>query len=323
MCTAITYQKDDHYFGRNLDLEYSYNEEVVITPRNYPFQFRCLPASDQHYAMIGMATVVAGYPLYYEATNEHGLSMAGLNFPGNAVYFPKTDTKQNVAPFELIPLILGQCNTISEATALLDKINIADIPFSKDYPLTPLHWLIADRERSVVAEQTAQGLNLYDNPLGILTNNPPFPYHLYHLQNYMNLSTGDPNCRFAPDLKPEPYSRGMGAIGLPGDASSSSRFVRAAFTKLNSVSDSCEKSAVSQFFHILNSVAMHRGSVIYNGKNDITLYSCCCNTDKCIFYYTTYDNSQITAVNLFAENLDSDAPIVFPLRKDLQIKFEN
>lgn len=323
MCTAITYKKADHYFGRNLDLEYSYNEEVVITPRNYPFTYRCLPASEQHYAMIGMATVEDGYPLYYEATNEHGLSMAGLNFPGNAVYFPKRDDRQNVAPFELIPWVLGQCTTISEVQTLLASINIADIPFSEEYPLTPLHWLIADCDSSIVLEQTEDGLKIYKNPVGLLTNNPPFPYHLYNLQNYMNLSTGDPKCQFAPDLCPELYSRGMGAIGLPGDASSASRFVRAAFTKLNSVSDCDENSAVSQFFHILNSVAMHRGSVIYNGKVDITLYSSCCNTDKGIYYYTTYDNCQITAINMFAENLDGNGIVAFPLNKNLQIKYEN
>ena len=323
MCTAITLQKKDHYFGRNLDLEYSYHEEVVITPRNLLFHFRQLPAMHHHYAMIGMATVENGYPLYYEATNEHGLSMAGLNFPGNAVYFPLKNDKQNVAPFELIPLILGQCKTVLDAQTLLATIHIADISFSEAYPLTPLHWLIADRDCSVVLEQTDQGVNIYNNPIGVLTNNPPFPYHLYNLQNYMNLSTGDPGCQFAPDLTPELYSRGMGAIGLPGDASSASRFIRAAFTKLNSVSDSYENSAVSQFFHVLNSVAMHRGSVIYNDKVDITLYSSCCNTDKGIYYYTTYDNSQITAVKMHSENLDGDRLVTFPLRKELQIKYEN
>lgn len=323
MCTAITYKKADHYFGRNLDLEYSYREEVVITPRNYPFAYRCLPISEQHYAMIGMATVEQGYPLYYDATNEYGLSMAGLNFPGNAVYFPAMSDKQNVAPFELIPFVLSQCKTVSETQTLLASVNIADIPFSKAYPLTPLHWLIADRDKSIVLEQTETGLTIYNNPVGLLTNNPPFPYHLYNLQNYMNLSTGEPNCEFAPELKPELYSRGMGAIGLPGDFSSASRFVRCAFVKLNSVSESDENSAVSQFFHILNSVAMHRGSVIYNGKVDITLYSCCCNTDKGIYYYTTHDNCQISAVNMHAENLDGNCIIAFPLNKKLQIKYVN
>ena len=118
MCTAITYQTNHHYFGRNLDLEYSYRETVTVTPRNYPFTFRSGTRWEQHYAMIGMAYVQEGYPLYYEATNEKGLSAAGLNFPGNAVYHPYAEGKHNVAPFELIPWLLGQCATLQEARAL-------------------------------------------------------------------------------------------------------------------------------------------------------------------------------------------------------------
>ena len=86
MCTAIRLTTRDHYFGRNLDLEYSYQETVAITPRHYPFHFRHEGTNSDHFAMIGMAFVVGGMPLYYEATNEKGLSMAGLNFPASAVY---------------------------------------------------------------------------------------------------------------------------------------------------------------------------------------------------------------------------------------------
>ena len=85
MCTAVSFLAKNHYFGRNLDYEFSYNETVTITPRNYPFKFRRMGENNKHYAMIGMAFVQENYPLYYDATNEKGLSIAGLNFPGNAV----------------------------------------------------------------------------------------------------------------------------------------------------------------------------------------------------------------------------------------------
>ena len=84
MCTAVSFKGSDSYFGRNLDLERSYKESVVITPRGFKLNMRTLPTMESHYAMIGMATVADNYPLYYEATNEMGLSMAGLNFPDNA-----------------------------------------------------------------------------------------------------------------------------------------------------------------------------------------------------------------------------------------------
>ena len=119
MCTAITYYKKSHYFGRNLDLEYSYKETVTITPRNYPFKFRQVKEISNHYALIGMAYVESDYPLYYDAINECGLGMAGLNFPGNAYYNDLLANKNNLAPFEFIPYILSQCKDIEEAKELL------------------------------------------------------------------------------------------------------------------------------------------------------------------------------------------------------------
>ena len=108
MCTAVAYKTKDHYFGRNLDLEYSYHETVTITPRNYHFRFRNTEDMEKHYAIIGMAYVLDYYPLYYDATNEKGLSIAALNFPDNAVYQPEKRDKVNVASYELIPWILCQ-----------------------------------------------------------------------------------------------------------------------------------------------------------------------------------------------------------------------
>ena len=165
MCTALTHHTKDHYFGRNLDLEYSFREEVVITPRNHPFEFRTGKTLQHHYAWIGMATIADGYPLYYDATNEFGLSIAGLNFPGNAVYYPPSDSIQNIAPFELSPWLLGQCKNISDVKTLLEQINIVDIPFSKEYPLSPLHWIIADQNDSITLETLAGGMKVYENPI--------------------------------------------------------------------------------------------------------------------------------------------------------------
>lgn len=323
MCTAISYRTGDHYFGRNLDLEHSYNETVTITPRLYPLSFRASYPLPQHYAMIGMATVINDYPLYYEATNEHGLSMAALNFPGNAVYLPKKENTDNITPFEFIPWILGQCKTVSDARNKISKINLIDISFSDELSLSPLHWMISDREESIVAEPTKSGVVVYDNPVGVLTNNPPFEFHMYNLSNYLNLTHEEPINRFTNQVELAPYSRGMGAIGLPGDLSSSSRFIKGAFTKLNSVANNSECSSISQFFHILGSVAQQRGCVKVDGEFEKTVYSSCCNTDRGIYYYTTYENSQITAVNMFHENLDTSDLYCFPLILEQQIRMEN
>ena len=324
MCTAATYKTKDHYFGRNLDLAYSYQETVTVTPRNYPFNFRKAGRMENHYAMIGMAYVVDDYPLYYDATNEKGLSVAGLNFPGNADYKPEAQGLDNVAAFELIPWILGQCRDINEVRNLLEHINIWNENFSAELPASPLHWMISDREKSIVAEAVRDGLKIYDNPTGILTNNPPFDFQMYHLNNYINVSPEEAVNRFSDALDLKTYCLGMGGLGLPGDLSSASRFVKAAFTKLNSVSGDSESGSISQFFHILGSVDQQRGCVrLENGLYEMTVYSSCCNTDKGIYYYTTYENSQITAVDMHKEDLDSGRLVSYPLIQGQQIRMQN
>ena len=320
MCTAVSYQgKHSHYFGRNLDLEYTFREQVTVTPRNYPFRLRSGYVLEHHYAMIGMATIAQDYPLYYEATNERGLSIAGLNFPNHAAYLPKSSGKDNVAPYELIPWILGQCATVSEAQQLLGKIQIWNLPFSREFSLTPLHWIIADAEKSIVAEPMADGLRIYENPLGILTNSPPFTFHLDRLSEFMNLSPKQPVDR-SWCCQCKPYSNGLGATGLPGDYSSSSRFIRAAFVKEHSVTDGND---ISQFFHILSSVAMPRGSVKVAQENEITQYTSCCDTQNGIYYYRTYGNSRITGIQLKNCALLESSLITWPLRKTLDIRLEN
>ena len=324
MCTAVTYKTKNHYFGRNLDLEYSYHETVTITPRNYEFSFRKAGKLKTHYAMIGMAYVMDDYPLYYDATNEKGLSMAGLNFPGNADYKQEAEGFDNIATFEFIPWILCQCATVNEAKEMLSHINIVNTNYSDEMPAATLHWIISDRDSSITVESVKEGLKVYDNEIGILTNNPTFDYQMFNLNNYMSLSIEPPVNNFAKNLELNTYSRGMGAMGLPGDLSSASRFVRAAFTKLNSLSGDSESESISQFFHILGSVEQQRGCVhMGEGKYEFTIYSSCCNTDKGIYYYKTYENSQITSVDMHKENLDGSGLVSYELIEGQQIREQN
>lgn len=323
MCTAITYKTKDHYFGRTLDLEYTYDERVTVTPRKYRFAFRNGKVIENHYAIIGMATVAENYPLYYEATNECGLSMAGLNFPGNACYFPAAEGKDNVTPFEFIPWILSRCKNLAEAQHLLKQLNLWEVNFSGHFPLSPLHWMIADKEGAITVESVAEGLKIYENPIGVLTNNPTFDYHMTHLSDYRNLTAQTPENRFGA-VPLAIYSRGMGAMGLPGDLSSASRFVRAAFVKLNSVSGESESESLSQFFHILGAVEQQRGCVILpDGSFELTAYTSCINTDQGIYYYTTYENHAISAVDMHRCELDGTKLTMYPLRKTQQVIFQN
>ena len=224
----------------------------------------------------------------------------------------------------MIPWILCQCETVKEVRELLKNINITNEPFSEKFPLAQLHWIIADKNEAIIVESMKDGLKVYDNPVGVLTNNPPFDKQMFELNKYMNLSSKSPQNNFSNKLNMEYYSRGMGGIGLPGDLSSQSRFVRVSFVKMNSVSGDDEKSSVSQFFHILNSVDQQRGCCdVGDGKYEITIYTSCCNASKGIYYYTTYNNHQITGVNMFKENLDGDKIIKYPVIEDGLVRWQN
>ncbi len=321
MCTALRIRNGDLYFGRTLDLDCSYGEEVCVMPRNFPWEFRKMGTMASHYALIGMATVVNGLPLYYDAANEFGLCMAGLNFPGNAHYPPETEGKDNVSPFAFIPWILGQCKTLSEARALLDRINLVNIPFHEQLPLSPLHWMLCDGSGAIVVESLADGLHIYDNPVGVMTNNPPFPYQLQNLQKYRNLSVSTPKCTFGTELPV--HCQGLGGVGLPGDVSSMSRFVRAAFHGLNSRCEGGEAEKVEQFFHALGSVEMVRGLCLTDGGHwDITVYTGCINASLGRYYYTSYNNRRITCVDMHRCDLDGSTVARYPVRTQADILME-
>ena len=324
MCTAASYQTKDFYMGRTLDYEFSYGEEIAIVPRNFPLRFRHDAAPERGYAILGMAHVAQGYPLFYDAVNEKGLGMAGLNFVGNAVYSECREGARNVAQYEFIPWILRQCASLPEARKLLAETNLVGTPFSAQLPAAQLHWMLGDASGALVVEATADGLHVYDNPTGVLTNNPPFSQQLFRLNDYMRLSPKQPENRFSEALSLQAYSRGMGALGLPGDLSSASRFVRAAFTRLNSVSGSSEEESVSQFFHILGSVEQQKGCCeVAEGKYEYTIYTSCWNAQRGVYYYTTYQKRQPSAVSLHAENLDGNTLILYPMENQEVIHYQN
>ena len=323
MCTSVSFMTKNHYFGRTLDMECSYNEKVIITPRNYNFKFRLSDLMSTHYAIIGMGIVVDTYPLYYDATNEKGLSIAGLNFTTSAKFCEPVKDKNNIGVFELMPWILGSCSSVDEVRDLLTETNIVGMDFNEKYKSAELHWMISDKDYSIVLECMDEGMKIYYNPVHVLTNNPEFPMQIFNINNYMNLTCEEPETRFAEGFELNRYSRGMGAMGLPGDLSSMSRFVRASFARLNSVCGENESESISQFFHILDSVSQTNGCVRVGNSFEKTVYSSCCNTDKGIYYYKTYNNSQFSAIKLYNENLDSKNLITYNLINEQQIYYHN
>lgn len=314
MCTAVSLHMGGHYFGRTLDHTKSYGESVVILPRNHVLPFRFAKPQPRRYAMIGMAHMAEGFPLYYDGVNEKGLAMAGLNFVGNARYGEPEEGKCNVACYELLPWVLTQCATVREAGELLSRTHVTDTAVSPAYPPAQLHWMLADSSACAVLEITADGMRLYPNPVGVLTNNPPFPMQLFRLNDFMGLTAEMGENRFSEQLNLQVYSRGMGALGLPGDWSSQSRFVRAAFVGHHIRGGNTEEARVGQMFHVLGAVEVPLGCCsAEDGSQMHTVYASCCNTETGVYYYTTYANRQPTAVELHKEDLNGTSPAVYPL----------
>lgn len=314
MCTAISFHGPEHYFGRTLDYERSFGEEVVFTPRNFPLPFRQVPGLNRHHAILGMAHVAQGYPLYYDAMNEGGLCVAGLNFVGFARYPGRG--RDRIAPFEFIPWVLGQCETVEQAKVLLTHTALTATDFSDSLPTARLHWLIADAESSIVVESMEDGLHIHDDPIGVLTNNPPFPEQLRHLGNFSHLSPETKDTCF-PGIRP--VSRGTGAVGLPGDLSSQSRFVRAAFTKANAA-----PGGISRFFQILDTVRQVKGCCrLHNGEQEQTIYTSCCDTARRRYCYTTHGNRRINCIDMNRENHEGTTLVRFKLLTNEDVLLQN
>ncbi len=266
MCTAVSLTAADrHYFARTLDLEYHYNEAVTLTPRRYPFSFTDGTESREHSALLGMAYVVNGYPLYYDAMNEHGLCMAGLAYAHFCTYARNEPSAagHRIAPWELIPHTLIGCRTVNDARALLSDAVLVDRPFSDKLQNQPMHWMIADSTASIVLETDTNGkIIIYDNPADVMTNAPTFPEQMEHLSKYAHLTPH-------PKTENGISMRGMGAFGLPGDWSSPSRFVRASFLRRHMLPD-----RASSVFPLLDAVKVPRGvSLSEDGQPIVTVYS--------------------------------------------------
>jgi choloylglycine hydrolase len=322
MCTAIYLNKIQHYLGRNLDLDYDFEGKIVFVPRRYHLHFKNLKELDNHYAFMGMAVVINDSPLFADGFNEYGLSIAGLNFDGYAKFSPVNLFKNNIAPFELITYLLAKFKSVKEVMEFINDMNIVDMDFSRTIKAPKLHWIIGDKKCSITLECTKDGIRLYRNPFGVLTNNPEFSYHVENVRNFLNITNDNIESRFANNVDLRPISKGSGTFSLPGDYTSPSRFVKAAFLVNNFPDTYDENDALTTAFDILKNVSFVRGCVIStNGKYEITYYSCIMDLDNLVYYYTNHNNSRIMSISLIRNHLNGDSLKVIPQSKYQDIDF--
>ncbi|MBU3852160.1 MAG: choloylglycine hydrolase [Candidatus Paralactobacillus gallistercoris] len=316
MCTGLRFTDTDGnlFFGRNLDVESSYGEKVLVTPRNYPLPYKFLEDGKTTKAIIGMGIMAGDYPMYFDACNENGLGIAGLNFPRFA-YFPKETVagKKNMTPYEFMLWVMEEFDTVAEAKQGLQELSLIDSPFSPQMPVAPLHWIISDKEGALVVEATKEhGVQVYDNPVGVLTNNPDFPWHMMNLNNYVGLNPNDAKATMWSKQEVKGLGVGTGSLGLPGDSIPASRFVKVAYLNANYPTVKTEAENVAKFFNILKAVAMVDGSVVNEaGKREFTVYTACYSANTKTYYYNRYNDFEMKKVQMNDENMNADKVTIY------------
>ena len=313
MCTAVRFNgaKGEMFFGRNLDWANGYGEKVVITPREFKYQSAFLGEMGGA-AVIGMGIVAEGVPLYFDCANEHGLAVAGLNFPGYAAYAAEAvDGKTNVAAYEFPLWVTLNFKTVDEALKALKDVAIVAKPINEQYSVSQLHWMIGDKERSIVVEYTERGMEIFENDVDILTNQPGYGWHKENLRNYMNLSPQMPKEIEWNKAKMTAFGSGSLMRGIPGGFYSTDRFIRVAYLNTHYPVQSNEATNVSRLFHTLTGVAMIDGAAaMTDGRFEKTIYTGGYSSATQTYYYNTYEDFAIKSVAMKDYNLDSSELIV-------------
>jgi choloylglycine hydrolase len=329
MCTGLTLITKDnkHLFGRNLDVPATYGQFPLIVPRN--FEWVNVVNEDTYiskYACAGMGIVVDNQPLLFDALNEKGLAGGGLNFTHFAKFNDvAVDEKVNISASNFLYWALSNFSNLHELKEALKNLVLTNTSVKPGLPVAKLHWMFTDLTgNSIVVEYMENGINVYDNPVGVLTNDPTFPWQLTNLSQYVTLSKDTPQARKFSEYVAAPYGHGLGMCGIPGDASPASRFVRTAFFRDCIAEADDEITGVSAFLQVLTSVTVLKGSEVDpNGDLNHTLYKSCMCQESGTYYYTDYSNRRINAICLTKADLETKEIIKFNYNNKQDILYQN
>ena len=329
MCTAITLKsKDQHHFlARNYDFVKGAELRVALAPRRFSYLNKLTNNSiPSKYAVLGMSVSSDGYFIFADGVNEKGLTCAILELPSQNIWADQLiEEKENILPYDVTFWILANFTTVKELKEGLKNLNIVAPLDDQGALATQVHWLVSDATGdSIVIEKTRTSFRAYYNKVGVLTNSPTYDWHLTNLNRYLNVSNKQSDSvKWGNELL-KPYSQGFGGLGLPGDYSSSSRFVKASFLRNHIDLDVDYEEGILECFHILNSVAVLEG-VVQTRSNEsfITLYTSCICSNQQIYYYSTYTNPQIYAIDLKKEALDGNTLKFYSYPDQLIIHHQN
>ncbi|MCM3110717.1 choloylglycine hydrolase family protein [Lederbergia lenta] len=314
MCTAITLQsrQKENFFGRTMDFSYPIEPGLYVIPKNYEW-YSLLTAKKyiDYYSFISIGQETEGMLGFFDGVNERGFAAAALYFEGYANYDLPIKDKEPIASLDFLHYILGRCGSVDDLIALLENIRIVGLPDPVTQRAAPLHWIATDRSgKCVVIEQTNSGLEVINNPIGVMANSPDFQWHMTNLRNYMDVSITQQKEVYWGNVSLTPFSQGAGTTHLPGGFTSPERFVRTAFLKTHAEVPENRSEAIMTCFHIMNSVSIPKGIVLTDrGTYDYTKYITFINTNTCEYYFKTYENNQIMKVSLWDYYIEGTQPI--------------
>lgn len=316
-CTGIKLLAKDGAIihGRTLEFGMKLDTSVVVVPRAFEF-VGTTPLGvglkyQSKYASVGM--IVFDNLAIMDGLNEKGLAVGTFYFPGFAEYTPITPENQSKAlsSIEFPHWILTQFATIEEVKENLSNVVIAPT-ITKQWGPTPapFHYIVFDKAGQCLVVEPRDGkLLTYDNPLGTFTNSPGFDWHMQNLRNYINLTSLNAKPLLTEGLTFTPFGQGSGMVGLPGDFTPPSRFVRAALYSVTAIPSDNAQEMIGQVFHILNQFDIPVGAARTeeNGviQSDYTQVTCVRDPQALKYYFKTYDDQTMKMVDLNSFELNA------------------
>lgn len=334
-CTGIRLIAQDGtvVHARTLEFAIDLHSDVLMIPRGYA---RTGTTPDGQpgmkwqakYASVGANGV--GQPVLFDGFNEAGLTAGLFYFPTSAGYMPYTpaDAGKTLAPWELGSWMLENFTNVDEVKANIGNVVVPGVVFGAWGFAPEVHFIVHDASgKSIVIEYVGGKLNVHDNPLGVITNSPSFDWHMTNLRNYLNFSTANVPPVSLGTVKRLPFGQGTGMLGMPGDFTPPSRFVRAVAFAHSTLPTATGSDAVLQAFHVLNQFDIPKGVAREHEKDehgnilaDYTVWTAASDLKAKQYYFRTYDNSQIRMVDLMKLPLGGKEIVTFSMKGNEAIK---
>jgi choloylglycine hydrolase len=333
-CTGIVLTAADGTVVRARTLEFAIDlhSDVIMVPRGHA-QMGTTPDGKEglrwksKYAAVGANGL--GMPVLFDGVNEKGLSAGLFYFPTSAGYMPYAagDAGKTIAPWELGSWMLENFASVEEVKANLGKIVVPEVVYGGWGFAPEVHFIASDATgKSIVIEFVGGKLNVYDDPLGVITNSPAFDWQMTNLRNYVNFSMTNVPPVTLGSVKLLSTGQGSGMLGLPGDFTPPSRFVRAVAFSQSVFPGKTGDDAVLEAFHVLNQFDIPKGAARDekdehgNVSADYTLWTAASDMKAKRFYFRTYDSSQIRMVELMKMNLDGKDIVTISMKGDEVVK---